>query len=373
MPVRRDSRGQWRYRKVVRLPDGRRIRISGTPATNTKSACEGAERDHIARVQSPADDRTRKEEAPTLNRFQREFMETYVAANNKPSERMSKEYMFKHHLLPWFGRRRLDDISTRDIERFKAGKLAAGLSPKTVNNFLTCLGKTLRYAAESELIEKLPRIKFVKVHHEKIDFLDFDEYARLLEAARADSVALAAILLAGDAGLRVGEIRALKWGDLDLKTGRLTVQRTDYRGHMGSPKGGRSRTLPMTRRLCAALVAMRHLKGPFVFCLADGRMWNRGHVETPLRRARKRAGLRRFTWHKLRHTFCSHLAMKGAPVRTIQELAGHASLTTTQRYMHLTPDAARAAIRLLEARGKTWQQGGNSDARLAETAWTLTS
>ncbi|MBU8923281.1 MAG: tyrosine-type recombinase/integrase [Bacteroidales bacterium] len=52
--------------------------------------------------------------------------------------------------------------------------------------------------------------------------------------------------------------------------------------------------------------------------------------------------------HILRHTFCSHLAMRGAPARAIQELAGHKNLSTTQRYMHLSPAAVEAAIRLLE-------------------------
>jgi hypothetical protein len=52
--------------------------------------------------------------------------------------------------------------------------------------------------------------------------------------------------------------------------------------------------------------------------------------------------------HILRHTFCSHLAMRGAPARAIQELAGHADLTMTQRYMHLSPAALDSAIRLLE-------------------------
>ena len=54
--------------------------------------------------------------------------------------------------------------------------------------------------------------------------------------------------------------------------------------------------------------------------------------------------------HILRHTFCSHLAMRGAPVKAIQELAGHTELTTTLRYMHLSPAARESAIKLLEAR-----------------------
>jgi integrase len=55
--------------------------------------------------------------------------------------------------------------------------------------------------------------------------------------------------------------------------------------------------------------------------------------------------------HRLRHTFCSHLAMRGAPARAIQELAGHQDLTTTQRYMHLSPAALDSAIRLLDGPG----------------------
>ncbi len=81
-----------------------------------------------------------------------------------------------------------------------------------------------------------------------------------------------------------------------------------------------------------------------------------------MRRAYRKAGLRKIGWHTLRHTFCSHLAMKGAPVRTIQELAGHATITTTMGYMHLTPSAARAAVDLLERPigvPATWQHEGS--------------
>jgi site-specific recombinase XerD len=61
----------------------------------------------------------------------------------------------------------------------------------------------------------------------------------------------------------------------------------------------------------------------------------------------KRAGLRLVRSHMLRHTFCSHLAMRGAPPKAIQELAGHATLTMTMRYMHLAPAVLRRAIDLL--------------------------
>jgi site-specific recombinase XerD len=67
--------------------------------------------------------------------------------------------------------------------------------------------------------------------------------------------------------------------------------------------------------------------------------------------------------HKLRHTFCSHLAMRGAPAKAIQELAGHASLTTTLRYMHISPSALESAIDLLESPAGGSQPGHTTLSR----------
>jgi site-specific recombinase XerD len=72
-------------------------------------------------------------------------------------------------------------------------------------------------------------------------------------------------------------------------------------------------------------------------------------VQTRVKRAARHAGLSQNGVHILRHTFCSHLAMRGAPVTAIQELAGHKELTMTQRYMHLSPAALDSAIRLLDS------------------------
>jgi site-specific recombinase XerD len=81
----------------------------------------------------------------------------------------------------------------------------------------------------------------------------------------------------------------------------------------------------------------------------DGARYTRHELDWRLKKLCRSAQLRWIGWHSLRHTFCPHLAMRGAPVRSIQELAGHTSLTTTQRYMHLVLGAAQQAIRLLEA------------------------
>lgn len=77
-----------------------------------------------------------------------------------------------------------------------------------------------------------------------------------------------------------------------------------------------------------------------------------------IRRAARRAGVSRHGIHMLRHTFCFHLAMRGAPARAIQELAGQEDLGTTQRYMHLSPAAIASAIRLLAGDGLETAIGG---------------
>jgi site-specific recombinase XerD len=104
----------------------------------------------------------------------------------------------------------------------------------------------------------------------------------------------------------------------------------------------------MTLRLAAALREYRHLRGARVLCLRDGAPLTQKIVQNHVRRAARRAQLAASGVHRLRHTFCSHLAMRGAPARAIQELAGHQDLVTTQRYMHLSPAAIESAIRLLD-------------------------
>jgi hypothetical protein len=120
------------------------------------------------------------------------------------------------------------------------------------------------------------------------------------------------------------------------------------RGSSRRRRGGRLRYIPLTIRLAAALRDHRHLRGPLVLYQDDGSPLTEGLVQGFVKRAAQKAGVFNNGPHMLRHTFCSHLAMRGAPARAIQELAGHQNLTTTQRYMHLSPAALDSAIRLLD-------------------------
>lgn len=121
----------------------------------------------------------------------------------------------------------------------------------------------------------------------------------------------------------------------------LTVMRNDWRGWVGAVKSGKDRKIPLTSRATRALKAVRHLKGKLVFCWEDGSRWTNSTLRAGLKRQQKRAGLRITGWHVLRHSFCSHLAMRGAPAVAMKELAGHASIAVTNRYMHLSPGELR--------------------------------
>ena len=94
-----------------------------------------------------------------------------------------------------------------------------------------------------------------------------------------------------------------------------------------------------------------------MFCDRNGAPHNEKIVADHVDHSARAAKLKHRGVHVLRHSFCSHLAMRGAPTRAIQELAGHADIRTTQRYMHLSPAALDSAIRLLDVQLPGLQRG----------------
>src|SRR5262249_37485515 len=136
----------------------------------------------------------------------------YAVARNKPSEVGSKRQIMKDHLDPFFGEMKLDKIGAREIDRYVASKLETQLAPKTINNTLIVLRKLLVTAKDWKRIATVPTVKLLKVPKPEFDFLAFDEATRLVEAADQEWHAM--ILLGLRAGLRQGELLALRWDDV---------------------------------------------------------------------------------------------------------------------------------------------------------------
>jgi integrase len=192
-----------------------------------------------------------------------------------------------------------------------------------------------------------PKVKQLRVTLADFQFLSFEETERFLRAAAPEWRAF--LVTALKTGLRVGELLALRWEDLDLVAGRIVVRRTLWHDQEGTPKGGRNREVPLSDEAVATLQAHRHLKGPYVFCERDGKRLNHNRVKDVVPRTCARAGLaKRLTTHDLRHTFASHLVMRGVALKAVQELLGHATIDMTMRYAHLSPDVKRDAVQVLD-------------------------
>jgi integrase len=146
------------------------------------------------------------------------------------------------HLVPLFGAKKLDSILTEDVQWLKHRLFKR--APKTVNNVLTVLNVLLKKAVEWDLIDRMPCVvRLLPIAKPSASFHDFDDYERLVTAAAAiDAVTHLIVLLGGDAGLRCGELMALEWTDVDLAKRQMCVQRSDWKGHVTVPKGGRCGT-----------------------------------------------------------------------------------------------------------------------------------
>ena len=350
--VRAYRRGGWQVDVRLELPNEMPLRERRVFRTASKSAARQWGQDRERHVLIHGLPKTTKE-VPTLKEFAPRFMDGHARANRqKPSGIAAKESILRTHLIPLLGEQKLDAITSEAVQRVKSRLRAK--APKTVNNVLTVLNMLLKKAVEWEVVERMPcTVRLLPVPKPTAAFHDFEEYERLIEAASAvDQETRLIVLLGGEAGLRCGEIIALEWTDVDLAKRLLCVQRSDWRGQATVPKGGRLRYVPLTTRLGMALRDHRHLRGPRVVCEDDGTPLTSQQVQYRMKRAARRANLKRDGVHVLRHTFCSHLAMRGAPAKAIQELVGHQDLSMTQRYMHLSPAALDAAIRLLDDHGR---------------------
>jgi hypothetical protein len=201
MAVRRDSNGRWRYRKVVKLPNGSTERISGTPTLNTRRDAERAERDHIERLLRPTVAPTR--EVMSFREFaEKHWLPTYPrAAGNRATTLREKETHLRVHLVPRLGTVPLHEVRGQVVDRFFAELTAAGLREKSRKNIRATLNKMLVTAVEWGMLEVLPRLPRIRVPERQFDFLSPDESEQLLEGARTREARLLVLF-----ALRTGEL-----------------------------------------------------------------------------------------------------------------------------------------------------------------------
>lgn len=377
MPVRRDPKtGSWFFRKTLRTPDGKKRELYGTPGAYgpyqdlapTKIGADEAELRAIAAAfaevpaasTTPAPTPVKQEEVLTFEDWfhGRFWTEWVIAQKNKPSEVEAKTSIYKVHLGPAFGRMALSAIDFPVVAQFRAKLIKARLSDKRINNILAVLSKALNYAEQAKVIASAPSVGMLKVERPEIVAWSLEEYATLLTAAKKlDPMWYAACCLAGEAGLRVGEIRALDWRrDVDLVAGTITVNRQTRRGEMTTPKGRTRRTVPMTETLVAALKALDTIRTGFVIRNLDGSGMTDNETKYHCYRICRAAGLSERGWHNLRHAFGTHAAMFGVNPWKLMLWMGHKRIDETMLYVQFAEVHMRPVPETILAAGR-----GNDD------------
>ena len=278
-------------------------------------------------------------------------------------------YAVGPHVKPALGSIKLKDLNPPQVRWFYRDRLDAGLAPASVHKLHVVLHKALKAAVSDGLIPRnvAAGLKLPKLSREEIDPLNREEARRLLEAAKGERLE-ALYMLALNTGMRLGELLALNWDDVDLEGEVLRVRRTLTRAGKvyttGEPKTRNSRRV--IRLTGAAVEALRgHLPrqleemgrmgslyqpGGLVFATEVGTIVNPSNVRNrSLKPLLKKAGLRPVRFHDLRHTCATLLLLKNVNPKIVSELLGHASVSITlDVYSHLMPDMQEKAARALE-------------------------
>lgn len=270
------------------------------------------------------------------------------ARENKSDRGEHDHGRYENHLEA-LGEKRLDEISSFDLERLKNELTKSGLAPATVKHCLVLIRQMFNKATAWGLYKGANPIKGVKLptlQNQRERFLSYAEADTLLTALKERSLDchdMAMISLY--CGLRAGEIFNLRANDLDFRNDIITV--------FEAKAGTRKAFMPETLK---AMLKGRTTEAPdgFIFSQATSgdryREVPKGYREIADKLFNKgiKEPRQRVTFHTLRHSFASWLALQGESLVTIRELLGHRSFAMTQRYAHLIPDERRRATVKLE-------------------------
>jgi integrase len=231
------------------------------------------------------------------------------------------------------------EITAADIETLLDSIEAAGLSARTINKTRNLIGAVFAYGVRKHGLHANPARATDKRREGQrppLEVFTVQEIEKLAETME-DRQDAAMVRIAAYTGLRMGELRALRWGDVGRDV--VTVSRALSNDELSTTKGGRVRHVPLVPQAREALDRLRERRdftGRDELCVSDwrGRPLSRYALADRFKRARDAAGLRPLRFHDLRHTYGSLLAAAGIPVTEIQAAMGHADIQTTARYLH---------------------------------------
>jgi integrase len=295
-------------------------------------------------------------------------LRSYDSLLAEPGERPRQGGPRSARIMKAFGKRRLTELTTADIERFLRGLDREGLSGRNVNVHRQILTNVLEYAmrADTFALPTNPARGTEKRREEYTKPPETFTAEQVLALARAARAGLhvqggrrwasqeedfqqdlanrqdaAIYAVAGFTGLRQGELRALRWKHVRFADRTLVVVASMSAGEESSTKSGKWRAVPLSREAFVALDELSRREwftdpDEFVFCGPAGDPLDDSALRRRYTRCRDAAGLPPLPFHHLRHTFAT-LAIRGLDPATVQTLLGHSKITTTERYLHARP------------------------------------
>lgn len=259
-----------------------------------------------------------------------------------------KSYCTKKYIIQTlcrnFGHLALRKINSMMLEQYQTQPLKQGNKPATVNRQLATLSHMFTKAVEWRMVEKdileqIRKVKLLPENNRRLRYLLAEECQNLIMACEPHLKPI--VITALNTGMRKSEILSLKWENIDLKNGFILLGQ-----HL--TKNSERREIPINDTLRAALTILeRRLDIPYLFYdLTTGKRFM--DVKISFQTALRRAGIRDFHFHDLRHTFASRLVMAGVDLVTVKELLGHKSFNMTLRYAHLAPGHKVQAVKALD-------------------------
>jgi integrase len=300
----------------------------------------------------------------TLEAYLNTWLEQVVRQSVRPRTYISYEGVVRLHIVPTLGRTRLDRLAPSQVQQLLNIKLAAGLSPRSVDYIRqvlkTALAKAVRWGLTTRNAAQLadgPRVE----SHEVQPFTP-DEARAFLSAVRGDRLeALYSVALA--VGLRQGEALGLQWSDIDLEDGlihvRYQLQRLGGRLQLVPLKTTKSRrTVALPASIVTKLREHRRrqlderpaIGDGYVFATAQGAPLDAHNVLRVYKAVLVAAGLPDKRFHDLRHSCATLLLVQGTPIRVVMDLLGHSQISlTANTYSHVLPELRREAAERMEA------------------------
>jgi len=272
-----------------------------------------------------------------------EMMEKYLTeySPTKAPKTHMRDKSLASHLNRFFEHYKLPEITPKDIYAYKVEREKEGAAPKTINNELVLMGHAFNLAMR-EWIDSNPvgRISKEKVINEIVRWLTSDEERKLLEASPDWLKEI--IVFAINTGLRQGEILALTWNRVDFTGKTLTIL---------EQKNKSKDTLPLNMNAMGILIGrdkVRSIKNRFVFYNGNGNIIDRGNLSRTFRSAVKKAGIEKFRFHDLRHTFATRLIQNGVDIYTVQRLGRWKTIQMVLRYAHHHAESLRGGVEILD-------------------------